>query len=43
MKTKIYHKRTFLPLQLTSWLCQGYDSNEFLSHSHNTVDIVYIR
>jgi len=21
MKTKIYHKRTFLPLQLTSWLC----------------------
>jgi len=43
MKTKIHHKRTFLPLQLTSSVCSGYDSDECLSHRHNTVDILYIR
>jgi len=43
MKTKVYHKRTFLPLQLTSWLRSDYDSNECLSNRHNTVDIVYNR
>jgi len=43
MKTKVYHKRTFLPLQLTSWVRSGYDSNECLSHRHNTVGIVYFR
>jgi hypothetical protein len=30
-KTKVYHKRIFLSLQLTSWLCSGYDANECLS------------
>jgi hypothetical protein len=32
MKTKVYHKRTFLPLQQTPSVCSGYDSNECLSH-----------
>jgi len=43
MTTKFYHKRTFLPLILTSSVCNSYDSNECLSHRHNTVDILYNR
>jgi len=40
MKTKVYHKKTFLPLQLTPSVCSCYDSNECLSD--NIVDILYV-
>jgi len=43
MKTTVYHKRTFLPLQMTSSECSGYDSNECLSHRHSIVGILHNR